>query len=351
MIDLSSRVQKLEELKSRGVNPDIQLLNWPQDIDAELKEGMMMAGREVLKTLQLIGMLPALVKGNILKEDGDDIICLNTPGLGSFAVWESPDENEVIASDELLDLDSEVLLTAIEEHCSSSSNALIDLAAATCLHQSEHVESEEEDEDSPTHCTLYKENKCKYNNSTFKPPKNTLWIGCNYPCCNVWYHEQCLSLQFAGDKEREDYTLVCPKHKDIKEHFRNKVTALSIDTNSLSDENISLQPMPKRLRLNKKSNVPRTIDYSIRPNYVEHEGQFYHIAEFLSLQEGKVYRPATSRLARWMESARNDFYEQVEKLFAPQRVETGTYLSDIVALWLPSEGLHVGLVIRIVRSP
>ena len=52
-----------------------------------------------------------------------------------------------------------------------------------------------------------------------------------------------------------------------------------------------------------------------------------------------------------MESARSDFYEQAEKRFVPQRVETGTYLSDIVALWLPSEGLHVGLVIRIVRSP
>lgn len=59
MIDLSSRVQKLEELKSRGVNPDIQPQNWPQDIDVELKEGMMMAEREVLKTLQLMGMLPA----------------------------------------------------------------------------------------------------------------------------------------------------------------------------------------------------------------------------------------------------------------------------------------------------
>lgn len=171
MIDLSSRVQKLEELKLRGVNPDIQPPNWPQDIDVELKEGMMMAEREVLKTLQLMGMLPALVKGNILKDDGDDIICLNTPGLGTFAAWESPDENEVIARDELLDLESEVLLTAIKERCTSSSNALIDLAAATCLHQSQQVESEEEDEDSPSHCALYKENKCKYNNSTFKPPK------------------------------------------------------------------------------------------------------------------------------------------------------------------------------------
>lgn len=60
------------------------------------------------------------------------------------------------------------------------------------------------------------------------------------------------------------------------------------------------------------------------------------MAEFLSLQEGKVYRPATSCLARWMESARNDFYEKIEKLVDPQRVETGTYLNDIGALWLPS---------------
>ena len=32
-----------------GINPDIQPPNWPQDIDVELKEGMMMAEREVLK--------------------------------------------------------------------------------------------------------------------------------------------------------------------------------------------------------------------------------------------------------------------------------------------------------------
>lgn len=90
--------------------------------------------------------------------------------------------------------------------------------------------------------------------------------------------------------------------------------------------------MPKRLRLNKKGNSQQQIDYSIRPNYVKYDRQYYHMAEFLSLQEGEVYRPATSHLARWIESARNDFYEQVEKLIAPQRVETETYLSDIVAL-------------------
>ena len=116
IIDLSSRIQKLEEMKSHRVIPDMQPSNWAQNIDEELKEGMMMAEREVLKILQLLGMLPALIKGNIVKLDGNDIIWLNTPGLGTFAVWESPDENEIIPIDELFDLDSEVLLAPVEEH-------------------------------------------------------------------------------------------------------------------------------------------------------------------------------------------------------------------------------------------
>lgn len=311
----------------------------------------MTAERYVLKTLQLIGMLPALAKVNILKLDGNDVICLNTPGSWTFTLWELPEENKVITSNELLYLDSDVLLTAVEKHRTNPFNALIDLAAATCLY-SEQLESEAEDKDSPTHCALYKENKCKYKDSTFKPPKNTIQIGCSYPSCDARCREQCVFLQFKGDKEREDYTVICPKQKDIKEHFRNKVTALSTDTNSMSDESITLQPMWKHLRLNGNRNVDQKIDSSISPNYVEYKGQFCHMAEFLSLQEGKVYRPATSHLARWMESGRDDFYENVEKRIRPQQVETaGTYLSDIVALWLLSEGLHVGVVIRIVHSP
>ena len=221
-------------MKSRHVIPDMQPSNWPHNIDEELKEGMMMAEREVLKTLQLLGMLPALVKGNILKLDSNDIICLNTPGLGTFAVWELPDENEIIPINELFDLDSEVLLAAVKEHCENPSNALIDLAITTCLQSEQEGLDEEDEEDSPTHCALYKEKKCKYQDRAFKPPKTTLWIGCSYPGCNEWYHKQCLTLQFEGDKEREYYTLICPKHKNIKEHFHNKVIALSTDF--LSDE-------------------------------------------------------------------------------------------------------------------
>lgn len=52
----------------------------------------------------------------------------------------------------------------------------------------------------------------------------------------------------------------------------------------------------------------------MRPNYFEYEGEYYHIAEFLSLHQGKVYNPSVSRMSRWMAVSRNDFYERVEIL-------------------------------------
>ena len=224
-------------------------------------------------------------------------------------MWDAPDENKVISSKELCDLDNEVLLTAIEDHSNNYCSAFVDLAATASL-ETDQDGADEDDEDSPTHCSFYKDKKCKYLDKSFKPPKNTCWIGCSYPSCNAWYHEQCLHLQFTTDKERQDYTLICPKHNNIREHFRNKLAALASDKPSLVDENdVSLEPLPKRLRVSKKAtSAKHQTDYSIRPNYVEHEGQYYHLAEFLSLQEGKVYCPATSCLAHWMESARNDFY-------------------------------------------
>ena len=94
----------------------MQIPHWPENVDDELKAGMIMAERDVMKTLKLLGMLPALVKGTIFKLEDDDIINMNTPELGMFVVWDAPDENEVISSEDLFDLDNEVLLTAIEDH-------------------------------------------------------------------------------------------------------------------------------------------------------------------------------------------------------------------------------------------
>lgn len=106
LLDLSGRVKQLEELKL-GVEKeaqDIQPPQWPENIDDEPKAGMTMAEREVLKMLEHIGMLPALIKGHILPLEGADIININTPKFETFAVWDTPDKNDIISSEEMLDL-------------------------------------------------------------------------------------------------------------------------------------------------------------------------------------------------------------------------------------------------------
>ena len=62
-------------------------------------------------------------------------------------------------------------------------------------------------------------------------------------------------------------------------------------------------------------------------------------------------RPSASQLSRWIDSARNDFYAKAFEFVNPQRVANGMYFYDIVAMWLPSESLHVGHIIRIILSP
>ena len=270
MLDLASRLEELK-LGVRKEVQDMKLPNWSENIDDELKAGMIMAEQEVLKTLTLLGMLPALVKGNILKLEGDDINT-NTHELGAFVVWDAPDENEVMSSEELFDLDND------EDHSNNYCSTFVDLAATASLETDQDGADEDDEEDSPTHCSFYKDKKCKYLDKSFKPPKNTRCIGCSYPSCNAWYNEQCLHLQFTTDKERQDYTLICRTHNNIREHFRNKLAALASDKHSLVDKNdLSLEPLPKRLRVSKKSTCAKhQTDYSIRPNYVEHEGQYYH---------------------------------------------------------------------------
>ena len=71
--------------------------------------------------------------------------------------------------------------------------------------------------------------------------------------------------------------------------------------------------------------------------------------EFLSLQQGKVYQPSTSRMSRWMTVSRSDFYERVEKIVSPNKTTSGLYLEDIAAFWVPRIGLKCGLVLRMLR--
>ena len=174
-LDLAGRIQKLEELKSNGTKQfenSSSIPCWPESIDEEIKAGMDMAEKEVIKTLELLGMVPALIRGNVLKQEGEDIVCINAPRFDTFAIFDSlePDENKVITDEELLDLDNGVLLEAIEED--GQTHALVNLAVTASLSNQNQAEmesdSEDDENDSPKHCALYSSNGCKYREPSFK---------------------------------------------------------------------------------------------------------------------------------------------------------------------------------------
>lgn len=153
-----------------------------------------MVEKEVLKTLEFIGMLLVLVKGNIFKLEGDDIININIFEFGMFVVWDVFDENEVIFSEDLFDLDNEVFLIVIEDYGSNYFSALVDLVAIVFLDIDQDEEDKDDDEDSFIYCLFYNERKCKYLDKLFIFFKNIYWVGCSYFNCKDWYYEQCFFL-------------------------------------------------------------------------------------------------------------------------------------------------------------
>ena len=182
-----------------------------------------------------------------------------------------------------------------------------------------------EDDDDPSHCFFYQVAKCKCAVPTYKPPSTTNWIGC-----------ECLGLEFSSDSEKERYAFVCQSHDNVNELdlFRDRVTVSSSDTSMLEEEEkLTKEAAPSKIKTRSTYRLegePFT-EQHVPPNYVEYEGEYYHIGNFLSLQQGKVYNPSTSRMTQWMAVARNDFYERIEGIVNPVKTTTGLYLNDISA--------------------
>ena len=361
MLDICGRIAKLDELKLKEP-PVVSRTSWPEFVEDEILSGIKEAEKEVLKTIEGLGMLPLLAAGNILRlDDSGDILYIN-PGIEALAdIRDGPDESDTITVEELLDVENDVLCSAAEtnEHCYSF--ALSDLAASS-IPRSNAFDREEggeengdvDDDDDPRHCHLFQKGTCKYANPAFKAPKTTHWIGCDYPGCDNWFHESCLNLKFSTDSERETYAFVCTSHGNVKgmEQYKDLVAATASDISMMEEDeqNEGTFHLKRRRRFNYGEKTSAASQCSVPPNYVEYDGEFYHIAEFLSLQQGKVYKPSTSRMARWMAVSRNDFYERVERLVAPTRSENGLYFEDIAAFWVPRLGMRCGLVLRLVRN-
>ena len=355
ILDICGRILKLEELKCKDVCHKETPMSWSTTTEQDILSGLREAEREVLKTVERLGMLPLLTAGNILRKDKEGEITYLNPGMESTLtdIGFEPDELDSIPVEELIEAESDILCSVADEIDHSSAYALSDIAASAQTSRTTQAEllEDEDDDDDPSQCHLYQSGTCKYMDKNFRAPANTHWLGCDYPGCDNWFHESCLGVKFTSDFQRENYAFVCKAHDSVKDIFHNQVTAKATHYNILDEELSEVQPPSKRLRRTQyKSGSSLFNDQPVRPNYVEYEGEYYHIAEFLSLQQGKVYQPSTSRMSRWMAVSRSDFNERVEKIVSPNKTDSGLYLEDIAAFWVPRIGLKCGLVLRMLRK-
>lgn len=330
-------------------------MSWPACTEEEIVKGIKEIEKEVLKTIEQLGMLPLLTAGNILRKDKEGAIIYLNPGMESKVTDTGfePDELESVTVNELLELESDILCSTSDTNDHLYLYALSDIAASSAqAAASPETDQENDDDDDPRHCHLFQSGTSKYSDANFKGPKTTHWIGCDYQGCNNWFHKACLGLKFSSDVERETYALVCKSHDNIKELYNDRVIAKASDNSRVEED--------EKMETSTPSKRPRRSEYqegsscstmqATPPNYVEYEWEYYHIAKFLSLQQGKTYNPSTSRLARWMAVARTNFYKKVEKIISPIRSEGGVYLDNLASFWVPHVGLKCGKILRLVRK-
>ena len=176
------------------------------------------------------------------------------------------------------------------------------------------------------------------------------WLA--WEICGQWYHEICLGLLFVDETQRNRYFFVCNSHDsaDVSPLVSDKVSVkLNAKVPLLEEDRDSRSA--KRQKRDDSGSTTNLNPGKDKPNYVPYEGEYYHIAKFLELQQGKVYRPAASRLSRWMSTSRKDFYDNIMKTINPLRKNNNMYLNDFFAFWHEETGIVIGNVLRIVKLP
>ena len=116
MLDITGRVIRLMEIKHKGrINKVVEEheVTWPTNLQQEIVEGMKTAEKEVLKTMEGIGMIPGLRAANVVFQNQrtGDLTMLNsatTAFVSETSIF--LDEQNIATFEELFDLDNDILL-------------------------------------------------------------------------------------------------------------------------------------------------------------------------------------------------------------------------------------------------
>ena len=116
-----------------------------------------------------------------------------------------PEETEVVTIDELLNVENDILVDAIEEDENSDRNALVEIAtsASNVVQNTENIDDNDDGDGGPSKCYLYKTKRCEYQDKDSEPSKTMKWIGCDFLSCSNTFHEKCVGLSFSNDEARK----------------------------------------------------------------------------------------------------------------------------------------------------
>jgi len=156
ILDICGRILKLEELKYKDVSQKETAMSWSTTTEQDILSGLREAKREVLKTVERLGMLPLLTAGNIIRKDKEGEITYLNPGMESTLtdIGFEPDELDSIPIEELIEAESDILCSVAEEMDHSSAYALSDITASAQTSKTTQAEllEDEDDDDDPSQC-------------------------------------------------------------------------------------------------------------------------------------------------------------------------------------------------------
>ena len=348
MLDIAGSVIRLMELKHKERTKSVMQpeVTWSANLQQDIVQGIKKAEKEVLKTMEEMGMIPGLRAANVVYQNQrtGEITMLNSASSAFVSnTTFFPDEENMATFEELFDLDNNILLDNLQKDSTTTTEQIAEIIADA--RGTEEKEEEELDEGDPRNCEFYKVGTCKFLQRGFVEPAMTHWIGCEFPNCGKWWHELCLGIKFQNDEERNRYSFICPNHDCNPDDLfsAEKPKATREDKSVLCGSGDSFAQTSEQHKERQKQHRETN-----KEQYVEYNGEVYHISNFLSLQIGNAYVPSSGRLSRWLSTSRCDFYDSIESRLNSDKADFT--LRNFIALFVPGIGLTIGKVTRIIRT-